>query len=513
MEAQSIEGDELLHQYFPAKDLMAADDWRPVYHLSPAAVLRRIGASWGKLSDTGAQLHDGWRFSDSVESDWYLKNVALLDPSRCNTTTGEYQRLDATAAQTKRASQYFEAITGERYYRMRHIGEMRLQVDAQLMEPPAFNSLSACIAPGDVLLRRMGRVSAALVSSYHRRHPVDGNVAIVRGLRPRQAVWLAFCLNQSLYKSYFEHSAVISAIVRVGIKQLASMPIAERPDEFNALADNYSLQYERLARAEDSLFTLRKAVAKWLQRLLPLEDRIERRSGPVSRFFDAQDLGSQLNFAAADQARRARMLTEEFGCVPLARLAEVNPKSEGASRRTSVADPRVIKIGNLDGQLTVNIPDTRSTESRWRFHKRPLTRFAVLVSTFVQEPKVAILSREPQQQLLASEQLAVLNFHRTAGAYALLMETPLMRQQIARLATGTVQRFVQPQLLEQIVVPVIEPATANQWHNRLIELLEEKTLAGTELDDLYRKMYQTYRQVHPDVERSKKMDAKTEDES
>lgn len=485
----------LIYQFSPAQQLVSADDWRPVYHLSPAAVLRRVGEKWASMADLGARLLDGWRFSERPESNWYLQEIELRDPARRDPVTGEYRLLSAGSADRLRAQNYREAIEGGRYYRMRHVGDMEINVDSILMEQPSVNDLTACVVPGDVVVRRVGHISAAPVSSFHRRHPVDANIAIVRGLESRQAVWVAFCLNQPIYRFYFEQPRGISSLVRLGLKQLASMPLADRPKAFDQLADQYWQYYERLNQANDRLQQLRETVARWVADKVP-EQLLSRHSGElVAKRFKVNDLGSVLSYAAAEQNRIARELIEGYQCVPLSRLAEVNPKGSGASDRAST----VVKIGDLSGQFDIELKVEGGQESRWRYHRHPLSPLAVLVSTFVQEPKVGLLSASAPSAIFASEQLAVLNFHRTPGAYALLLETNLVRQQIERLATGTVQRFVQPQQFKRILVPPIEEAVAQRWHRQLVELQQQKLVAQRELKSIRRAMQRVFRQVHPQL--------------
>ncbi len=364
------------------------------------------------------------------------------------------------------------------------------------MELPAFSDSTVCVAPDDILLRRVGKTSAAIVSNYHRCHPVDANLAIIRGLRSRQGIWLAFCLNQPLYKGYLEQQVGMASMVRVGLKHLAKMPIAPCPDAFYPLADKYLQHYQTLTRSEDSLFTLRKTVKRWVDQRLPTEDG---GANILARFFKARDLAEQLNYAASEQLRQAHWLTEAFDCVPLSRLAVINPKDAGSNAQLQSANTQVVKIRNLDGQQAITFSAFNEAAPGWRVHKCPLSQFDVLISTFVQEPKVAIVSTDLGMATLASEQLAVLNFHHSPGAYALLMEMPLIRRQISRLATGTVQRFVQPRMLANIVLPEIDRDIASQWHHQLMELLETKARAGTSLDAIEKDMYQVYRQVHPET--------------
>lgn len=498
----------MLIQSIPAWQLTTADDWRPVYHLSPAALLRRVGAAWPSVGGIGGRLLDGWRFSDQPESDWYLREVELCDPSQRDLVTGKYQELSVSLAEQQRAQQYREAIKGERYYRMRHVGEMELEVDSVRMEQPSVSGLNACIEPGDVVVRRVGHIGAALVSSFHRRHPVDANIAVLRGLPSRQAAWIAFCLNQSIYRSYFEQPGAIGSMVRLGLKQLSSMPLAARPASFDKLADQFWQHYERLIQADDRLQQLREEVSRWVSDRVPERQLMEHSNELQAQFFDVRDLGNVLSYAAAEQNRLFRELVEEYRCTSLSCLAEVNPKGGGSKEPAS----SVIKIGNIDGQLGIRLAESTSQPSRWRYHKQPLSPQAVLVSSFVQEPKVGMLPESLPFGTFASEQLTVLNFHRTPGAYALLLETGLVRQQIARLATGTMQRFSNPYQFKQIVVPPIENATALKWHHNLTEIQQQKSAARRELVKNRRAMQRVFRQVHPELTTRPQGDTPQEDD-
>nr|WP_298058596.1 hypothetical protein [uncultured Halomonas sp.] len=130
----------------------------------------------------------------------------------------------------------------------------------------------------------------------------------------------------------------------------------------------------------------------------------------------------------------------------------------------------------------------------------------------MQEPKVGLLAETILDTIFASEQLAVLNFHRTPGAYALLLETGLVRQQIARLATGTVRRFAHPDQFKLIVVPPIENAVALKWHHQLTEIQQQKSEAQRELVKIRRVMQRVFRQVHPELTTHPQGDTPQEDD-
>lgn len=486
-----------------ATDLVKADDWRPIYHFSPAAELPRLGEKWLTLGeDQQVNLLDGWRFSDNPESDWYMKNVSLIDPSTKDSHTGDYLKRKVTSSDLDKAEQYRQAIDGQQIYRMRHISNMRIKIEAQLMAPPAFFDPAICIEPNDVVVRRVGKVAAAFVTPYHRRHPIDANLVIIRGLNSTNAAWLSFCLNQTVYKSYLEQQQGISAMVRVGLKQLEKMPVALCPAAFFPLVEKFQQSYLTILNAEESLLNLRKSVENWVEQQIDDELNVIFKRGEAStavqfnaKFFNAKDIGSQLTYAGTEQARIARILAEDSKCKSLNQFALVNPKP--IHRRTDFSsNTPVLKIKHLDAQQSSYEPQVDEKDG-WRVHKRLLHKNDVLVSTFAQDPKVATIVQTPALDTQISEQIAVLKFHHSPGAYALLMETPLIRKQIEWLSTGMVQRFVQAKMFEQIVLPEIDQAQATTWHQQLGNLLEAKSKATKDLNKIYQEMYQVYRKVHP----------------
>ncbi|MCV3262727.1 hypothetical protein OGZ01_06075 [Vibrio harveyi] len=76
-------------------------------------------------------------------------------------------------------------------------------------------SFESCVKPSDVVVRRVGSASAAYVSEFDRQHPIDANMAIVRGLNRYDALWLTYCLQQPLYVDYLENRIRKEELVRV----------------------------------------------------------------------------------------------------------------------------------------------------------------------------------------------------------------------------------------------------------------------------------------------------------
>ena len=217
-------------RYIAAKRLNSRDDWRASYHLSPAALLPEMGEHWPSLQQTGSECIDGWRAS--------LKPVA------------GYSERD---------------IEDIPLYRLRHIENSVLETESQHAQPPAIQSEPFCIRPWDVVIKKVGGIKAALTLPEHGQHPVDANLAIIRGMNPEQALWLTQCLDQPLYREYLENSERITTLVRVGLKQLKQMPLNPMPESFRKPARTFIAQYRQLAEAHYQLDRLRQEVNDWME--------------------------------------------------------------------------------------------------------------------------------------------------------------------------------------------------------------------------------------------------------
>jgi hypothetical protein len=140
--------------------LAAAPGWSPAYFTGTGAVALRAGLTGQKISDFGGFVLEGWRASETPG--------ALSFDARAVTTP---------------------------IYRQANIGRLHLLLGAQHWDPPQITG-RWCVQPGDVVLNKLAPIRAAFVPANAKRHPVDGNSLIVRGLPFPQAAWVAFCLNQ-----------------------------------------------------------------------------------------------------------------------------------------------------------------------------------------------------------------------------------------------------------------------------------------------------------------------------
>lgn len=483
------------------EEFVEAGDWRADYHLSTAALLPELAKKykWPALTKKKVTFVDGWRFSESPESEWYMANISLLDTSKRDPYTLNYLPKEVDE-ETRRLSKVLEkTILGERYYRMRHIADMKLNPEAAQYASPVL-SQESCVKPSDVVIRRVGSALAAYVSEFDRQHPIDANMAIVRGLNRYDALWLTYCLQQPLYIDYLEQRISPLDMVRVGLSQFKNMPLATKPIEFDGVVDQYLVCLETLYFAQMHLHELRTQVSQWLVQYLENHLIEWNKNNVKTAWFNAKDLNDRLDFGFSEQSKVSHQLIENGGRY-LALLADIEPQDN----QTLPDFYQLLKIRDLKPNLTLSdnltTIDANSKEAAKlnRVKKRVVKKNDVLLSTFSRESKVLWINEKLDLDTLASEHLATLFFHQYAGAYTLLLETPLMKWQMGQLVTGSVQAFINLTDLAKVAFPPVPDELAAHWHNELDNTLRKQRQALADIKQIQQQMGQVYHSVHPNL--------------
>ncbi len=429
--------------------------------------MRQQGADWSCLGDMAEAVIDGWRVS-----------------------------------RNKLAGGFDAAVVDTSLYHLRNVQPYILQTERKHWLIPNFTEKAFCVQPLDIVIKKVGGACAALVSDAHGHHPVDGNLALVRGLSSQQAVWVCFCLNQPLYKDYLEESDAIGALVRLGLKKIKSTPVCPMPEEFEPLAQAFLGAYGRLADAQGLLASIRKQVEAWLtMKLEGFDSGYWQNAGQRHwQFFSPIHIDDSLLISQVEQNYLRSELLQKFHFQPISTLAVLNPSPE--SSRPGEAD-KVLQIGNISDSLAINSPLPDRADSRWRIQQRRLQQYDVVMSTFAENARVAYLHRRPEEKVCPGEQVAVLKFYNYPAAYALLMETWLVRMQLRRLASGGGLRFVGRRQLSKLVLPDLEPETGAFWQQKMAEHHDRSQHALNQLAEVTEKMVPIFDKAHKNTSKTR----------
>jgi hypothetical protein len=404
--------------------LVDAPGWSPPYFVGPAAVALRASHHGATVAELGGQVLEGWRVSETP-------GALTYDPRA------------ATAP----------------IYRQSNLGRLRLRMSTAHWESPQLAG-RWCVQPGDVVLNKLAPVRAALVSPAARRHPVDGNSLIVRGLSLSTSTWLAVCLNRPEYEPLL---LIESGVLRrVGLGTVASLRVPPAPAEVDALSVTLRDLLDELLLVGE---TVQRVKAEAAQVAVATPGRRDLRKGA---FVECEVVTSD-NWlpASVDLQADQSALAEDLHWVPIRTLATAGDRSR---LQSDAAEVRVVRLSDVADDLLVGSAEDSAEAGAMpgRVLAKPLIPGEVLLSTLGSSFRVAYVDEGVPANTFATDGWARLRFRETPAAWALLLSTPQVRQQATRLAVGTVQQFVPPEALLSLHVPTPERETRERWQ-RVVE--------------------------------------------
>lgn len=340
-------------------------------------------------------------------------------------------------------------------YRQANIGRLRLQLGTQHWDPPQITG-RWCVQPDDVVLNKLAPVRAALASPNAKRHPVDGNALIVRGLSRSEAAWLALCLNQPGYEQLL---LIESGVLRrVGLGALTSLRVPAVPPQMEGLSARLRDALDEQMLASEALHRVR------------IEANEEASAAPArahdlgtGAFFtrDAVTNDSWLPSATALRAEQTA-LEEEAGWVAIGDLASSDDRARLPRAHEGA---RVLRLSDVGSDLFVSSFDGAASSEiiPSRTLAKPLVPGEVLLSTLGRSFRAAYVDDDVPPDTFPVDGWVRLRFRETPAAWALLLSTEPLRSQAARLTVGSVQQFVPPDALRSLRVPTPPREVRDRW--------------------------------------------------
>lgn len=339
-------------------------------------------------------------------------------------------------------------------YRQGNVQPLRLELDRGHWVSPRIEG-RWCVRPGDVVVNKAAPVRAAFVSPTARRHPVDGNTLIVRGLSRSDAAWVALCLNHTEYERLLLLGS--GTFDRVGLKALASLRVPPAPPEIDGLSsrlcdalDDATLVSEALHRVHAEANDLTSAAATTVPPL---------RAGVFfARSGVAHD--SWLPSSTALRAEQAE-LGVELGWVAIGELASWDVRVRLMNAPEGALALRVRDVG--EDLLVAPAADAAADLDNGRSLATPLVPGDVLLSTLGSSFRAAYVDDDVPKHTFPTDGWVRVRFRETPAAWALLLSTEALRSQAERLAVGSVQQFVPPEALRSLRVPVPPREVRDRW--------------------------------------------------
>lgn len=399
--------------------LGVAPGWLPTYFSGACALALGAGATGPSIDQLGGQVLEGWRVS--------------IDPSAL--------AYDARAAATP-------------IYRQANIGRLRLLLETQHWESPQIQG-RWCVQPDDIVVNKLAPVRAAFVSSSARRHPVDGNTVIVRGLSRNVAAWTALCLNHPGYEQLLLLNSGV--LQRVGLGALSSLHVPPAPTQMERLS-------ARLGAALDDQLLAGEALHRVRTEASEATTAAAAHARPLGEgAFFPPDAVSHENWLPSATALRAEQATlvDDLGWTAIDKLALMSERE----RLVHVPEgARALRLRDVSDDLFVAVADdTHDDLMPSRTLGKPLVAGEVLISTLGSSFRAAYVDAEVPPNTFAADGWARLRFRETPAAWALMLSTDALRSQASRLAVGTAQQFVPPEALRALRVPVPPREVRDRW--------------------------------------------------
>lgn len=339
-------------------------------------------------------------------------------------------------------------------YRQVNIGRLCLQLGVQHWDSPQIVG-RWCVQPDDVVLNKLVPLRAAIVSPNAKRHPVDGNVLIVRGLSRSEAAWVALCLNQPGYEQLLLIES--GALRRVGLGALGCLRVPQVPAQMDGLSARLRDALDEQMLASETLHRIRIEANEATSTA-----RTQPHNLGIGAFFscDALTNDSWLPSATALRAEQTA-LAEELGWVAIADLAS----GEDRARLTHApAGAQALRLRDVGEDLFVTPADhVKEDIVASRTLAKPLVPGEVLLSTLGSSFRAAYVDDDVPPNTFPVDGWVRLRFRETPAAWALLLSTEPLRAQAARLTVGSVQQFVPPSALLSLQVPMPPREVRDRW--------------------------------------------------
>lgn len=358
----------------------------------------------------------------------------------------------------------------------------------------------AAVQPGDVVIKRISPVAAAVVPPGLPALPADPNFFVIRGLDQPHAWWLGFLINYPPCADYLISKSGRGVLGRVSLSVLRNLPLPEPPPEFSRLARRLSDILQKrtfLARQFAALETEVETMVADQMATTTLEDAEEHFTLRSWTFWFAASLldGSWLPLHVAAQYRSA-MLRRDSDWRPLRTFLLPDPPSRLRFAQGHEAIP-VLRLSDMTDIPLVppSLPATVPAQFN-RIFREPIQPGEVLLSTLASQSRVAFAPVPPQPSAFAVDHWERLRFPDYAAAYALILQTGVVARQLRSLASGSVQQFVRSEDIRDIYLPILPEQILSRWDRTFRSLSHSWHQTDAQWQDALRDGWQNFAQAH-----------------
>ncbi|MDJ0900450.1 MAG: hypothetical protein QNJ55_16725 [Xenococcus sp. MO_188.B8] len=392
--------------------------------------------------------------------------------------------------------EYDRRIESTPIYRQVNLKELSFDLDHQHWNSPVIEK-KYCVQPGDVVINKILPLRASIATFRLPRHPVDGNCILIRGIKEPLNTWLAICLNQKPYEAYLLQRQGMSILARVGLKVLSQLYLPIPPMEDARILHHEIWDWNEQVLDNDQLrVRLIDEVESYVaQKLKETEVNFDDRPLNPGQFFPGKTIADSLVPNHVRLSYQLARLKQESGWISLSVLLDKKIATSRLSKSPEIG--RYLRVRDIDRDLTFSLPEAESDwRSPYRVFNRPLTKGEVLISTFVTPSRVVFMDEMPSDQVYVTDSWERLRFRETPAAWALVLNTKVIRKQLAGMTIGSVQQYIRPENIPRLVVPDIDLDVRISWEEKLLrhhrkhrDLQQQRKLIDLEAQELFDRVH------------------------
>ncbi|MFZ2959641.1 MAG: hypothetical protein WA705_22370 [Candidatus Ozemobacteraceae bacterium] len=384
--------------------------------------------------------------------------------------------------------------------RPKNLGCLRFEFTPDQMAPPT-EERKRCAIPGDVVVSKLLPIKASWATRNVIRHPVDANCLIIRGLSKPWGLWVALHLNHWAYEAYFFRRGGAAIIPRIGLKDLCQTPIADLHPEAEALSwkleellDEESLLRQTFFRRQQEVERLvdeNQAVQSWR--------KMKARFANVQKcdFYRPQEIGDSWLPQQVASSRFQTAMQGNDDWEPMSALLSFQSNSQARFRDFSLHG-RILRLKDVAISFAPVIGVWEELpEALFRLYRDPVRDGEVLLSLLATSPRVTYAVGPFPEPVHIVDHWARLSFRETPGAWALLLNTPVVAEQMALLASGSSRQFIRIQDLGKISLPIVALEIRRQWEEQIRRDMRKRSDLEQQFQKLLARAWELFDEAHP----------------
>jgi hypothetical protein len=310
------------------------------------------------------------------------------------------------------------------------------------------------------------------------------------------------CLNQPGYEEYLLRRSGAAILPRVRLSVLRELAFPVPPPELEPIAGAVWDWQDAMLDADRELTRLKGEVEELVTAALG-EKAVPgtKATDPSwSRFFRAEDVHDSLVPKHVAFGNLRRRLRRDLRWSRLGELVLETGRATRARLGRFMDGIRMLRLSDVGRDLFVppliEEEPAEPAGSAWRVFADRLRPDEVLFSLLSSSPRVAFTDGVAPDGVYVTDHWERLDFRDTPGAWALILNTEIIRRQMSLLAMGTFQQFTLPEAIRDLVLPPMDYEVRRRWDETLRRCHKRRASLESSWDQLWAHSLSIFDRIH-----------------